>query len=76
MTANRGQVGLLVVQVQNAFLDMPKLTLSLAEAGRWFDMDETTCAAIFGALVEAGVLVRRADGTYARYIPRRKAHAA
>ena len=76
MTANRGQVGRLVVQVQNAFLDMPKLTLSLAEAGRWFEMDETTCSAVLGALVDAGVLTRTADGAYTRFFPRRAENAA
>lgn len=76
MTANRGQMGTLVLQMQGAFLDMPGLTLSLAEAQRWFDVDETMCEALLTALVDAGVLTRTPDGTYARRFPRRKENAA
>jgi hypothetical protein len=76
MTANSSQLGSIVLRVQGAFLDMPELTLTLAEARRWFDVDEALCEAVLGTLVDAGVLTRTADGAYARYFPSRKDHAA
>jgi hypothetical protein len=76
VTANSGRLGSLVLRVQGAFLDMPELTLTRAEARRWFDMDERLCDAVFGVLVDAGVLTRTADGGYARLFPGRKEHAA
>ena len=76
MTANSGQVGAFVLRVQGAFLDMPELTLTAAEAARWFDMDAKLCEAVLATLVETGVLTRTADGGYARLFPRRKSNAA
>jgi hypothetical protein len=70
MTANCGRIGALIVQMQGDFLDTPGLTLTRRGAQHRFGLDETTCEALLGALVDAGVLVRRPDGAYARRSPR------
>jgi hypothetical protein len=70
MTANCGRIGALVVRMQGDFLETPGLTLTRRGAQHRFGVDETTCEALLGALVDAGVLVRRPDGAYARRFPR------
>jgi hypothetical protein len=58
--------------MQNEFLDTPTLDLTLAEAERRFGADDVTCAAVLGALVDAGVLARTPGGTYVRFVPRHR----
>jgi hypothetical protein len=69
MTWNRRRVERLVMQIQNAFLENPTLSLTLPAAQRRFGVDEVTCAGVLSALVDARVLTRR-EGVYQRNVPR------
>ena len=64
----------LVVQMQNDFLDIPALELTLAEARQRFDTDDETCEAVLDALVDARVLARAQGGTYQRFFPHGDSH--
>jgi len=75
MSRNTSWVETLVMRVQGEFLDTPTLSLSLPQAERHFGVDRVSCEAVLGALVDANVLARSADGNYARFFPR-LAHAA
>jgi hypothetical protein len=68
MIASCDRIGALVIQMQGDFLDVPKLTLTLPQAQQRFGVDEATCEAVLGALVDAGVLAN-VDGIYARRFP-------
>jgi len=70
MAPTCNQIQTLVTRVQDAFLDVPALHLTLPRAQRRFDADATTCEAVLGALVESGVLTTTPDGEYVRYFPR------
>jgi hypothetical protein len=78
MTPNAGRIEDLVMRMQGAFLASPALTLTLPSAERRFDADHVTCDAVLGVLVDAKVLTKRPDGSYARFFPRMAsaAHAA
>lgn len=69
MTATHGRIENLVMRIQSDFLENPALTLTLSRAQRRFGIDEVTCAAVLGTLVDARVLNER-DGAYRRYFPR------
>lgn len=66
-TSNR--ICRLLMQIQNAFLSTPGLTLSPPDAVRRFGADRLTCDAILSALVDARVLRRTPAGAYARAFP-------
>lgn len=70
MTPTCDQIQTLVTRVQDAFVEAPALHLTLPRAQRRFGADATTCEAVFGTLVEAGVLTTTPDGEYVRYFPR------
>jgi hypothetical protein len=57
------------MRIQADFLENPKLTLTLPHAQKRFGIDEATCTALFGTLVDAGVLTER-QGAYTRHFPR------
>jgi hypothetical protein len=65
----------LVMRMQDDFLKSAALKLTVPEAEERFRVDHTTCEAVLSALVEAHVLARTREGTYARFFPR-LAHAA
>jgi hypothetical protein len=69
MTPTRGWIEDIVARIQSAFLDMPALTLTPAEAARRFGLEAYVGEAVLGALAEAGVLYKRPDGVYARRFP-------
>jgi len=69
MTWNRRRIERLVMQVQNAFLGNPTLSLTLSAAQQRFGVDEVTCAGVLSALVDAQVLIER-EGVYQRNVPR------
>ena len=69
MTPTRGRIESVVMRIQTAFLQNPMLSLTLPAAQRRFGVDEVTCAAVLGALVDARVLTKR-DGVYRRHFPR------
>ena len=60
----------LVTKIQNDFLDIPGLTLTLSQARKRVGTDERTCEAILGALVDANVLARTPGNSYVRFFPR------
>jgi hypothetical protein len=66
---NSARIGTLVLRMQDAFLDMPGLTLTPREAGHRFALDEAICQAILGVLADAGVLTRTKHGVYSRFFP-------
>ena len=68
------QVGILVLRMQNTFLEMPELKLTPRQAQTMFDVDERTCQAVLDVLADAKVLVRPQVKTHTR--PRFVAHAA
>jgi len=70
MALDCGRIQKLVVRMQQAFLDTPALTLTLSQAERRFAADASTCEAVLGALVGAGVLTTTAAGQYVRFFPR------
>ena len=75
MTPTRGGIEDLVMRIQTAFLENPMLSLTLPEAQRRFGVDEVTCAAVLGVLVDARVLIAR-GGAYRRHLPRAAVLAA
>ena len=70
MTPSRRWIEAILTRIQGDFLDTPALRLTLLDAQRRFDLDDATCEALFGTLVDAQVLTRWPDGTYLRYFPR------
>jgi len=69
MTASRKRIQDLLLQIQSDFLENPTLSLTRPAAQTRFGIDEVTCAAVLGALVDAQVLTER-GGNYRRYFPR------
>ena len=53
-------------RVRGEFREMPGLSLTLAQAGRLWSLDTTTCEEVLSLLVESGFLTRRADGAFCR----------
>ena len=51
-------------RIQAEYSEMPGLSVTLAQAQRLLGLDEPTCAAIFRALIERGVLRRTPKGRY------------
>jgi hypothetical protein len=59
----------LVVRMQQAFLDVPALRLTLLQARRRFSANSEMSDAVLNVLVEAGVLSRTPHGQYVRLFP-------
>ena len=76
MAVDCGRIRSLVLDMQQAFLDAPALSLTLPQAQRRFGVDVATCQAILGALVSSGVLTTTARGQYVRFYPRLMHRAA
>jgi hypothetical protein len=53
-------------RVQGEFLEMPGLRLTEAQARRLWGLDEASCGALLGALVDAKFLFRARDGAFMR----------
>ena len=51
-------------RVQGEFLEMPGLRLTEAQARRLWGLDEASCGALLGALVDAKFLFRTRDGAF------------
>jgi DNA-binding IclR family transcriptional regulator len=62
-------VGDLVQMVKAEYLEMPGLSLTLAQAQRLWNLDRATCVGALGQLVESGFLWRTEAGIYERYAP-------
>ncbi len=76
MRATRGRIETLVTHMQAAFLDTPRLALTLPAAKKRFGVDEATCAAILDALADAHVVSKTRAGAYTRFFPHHERHAA
>ena len=66
MTPTPDRIKDLVMRIQTAYLENAMLSLSAAQ--RRFGVDEVTCAAVLGTLVDARVLTER-EGVYRRHLP-------
>ena len=75
MMLTAGQIELLVLRMQDAFLDRPTLRLTVPQAERQFGVDPFICRAVLDVLVDEHVLARTHDGSYRRHFPWH-AHAA
>ena len=53
-------------RVQGEFLEMPGLRLTEAQARRLWGLDEASCEALLGTLVEEKFLFRTRDGAFMR----------
>ena len=53
-------------RVRGEFREMPGLSLTLAQAGRLWSLDDETCRDVLTQLVENGFLCRRPDGAFCR----------
>ena len=62
-TRNFGQA---VMLIQMEYVEMSELRLTLAQAARLWALPLETCKAAFDALVAAGFLAERRDGSYSR----------
>ena len=54
-------------RVQGEFLEMPGLRLTEAQACRMWGLDQASCDALLGALVDAKFLYRTRDGAFMRF---------
>lgn len=70
MTRTCDEVGRLVLKIQEAFLDDPRLALTRRQASRRFRVDMQTAGEILELLAESEVLTQRGDETYATRPPR------
>lgn len=53
-------------RIRGEFREMPGLALTLAQAGRLWSLDVSTCSEVLSGLVDAGYLSRRPDGAFCR----------
>ena len=65
-------IAVLITRIQDAFLDIPGLSMTFEQAQRLFRIDRATCQALFDLLVESAVVKRTPDGAFVRFLP----HAA
>lgn len=56
-----------VWRVRAEYLEMPGLGLTVGQAQRLFNLDQSLCDALLAALVDAGFLRRTPDGRYVRF---------
>ena len=55
-----------VRRIRGEFLEMPGLRLTPQQAKRLWRLDETSCEAVLGALVDARFLAKTRDGAFVR----------
>ena len=63
-------IAALITRVQNVFLDIPDLSMTLDQAQRWFRIDRATCQALFDVLLESAVVTKTRDGSFVRLMSR------
>jgi hypothetical protein len=56
----------IVRRIRGEFLEMPGLRLTPQQARRLWRLDETSCDAVLGALVDARFLARTRDGFFVK----------
>ena len=67
----KGPLDVVRCAVQREFTEWPTVSLTLAQACRYWGIESSTCARVLDELVEEGFLVRRVDGRFARLAIRR-----
>jgi len=55
-----------ITRIRGEYLEMPGLRLTLAQAGRFWSLDQGACARVLDALVASGFLMRSPEGLYGR----------
>jgi len=55
-----------VRRIRGEFLEMPGLRLTAAQARRLWRLDESSCEAVLGALVDDRFLAKTRDGAFIR----------
>jgi hypothetical protein len=53
-------------RVRNEYLEMPGLGLTLRQAQRMWQLRQTDCEVLLGALVDSGFLARTSGGAFVR----------
>jgi hypothetical protein len=66
MTDNKAGIQDVVRRIRGEFLEMPGLRLTPEQARRLWRLDESSCEAVLGALVDARFLARTRDGAFIR----------
>jgi hypothetical protein len=66
MNDNNPGIQDVVRRIRGEFLEMPGLRLTAAQARRLWRLDETSCDAVLGALVDARFLAKTRDGAFIR----------
>jgi hypothetical protein len=66
MRNNNGGIQDVVRRIQGEFLEMPGLRLTTQQAQRLWRLDQTSCEAVLGALVDARFLAKTRDGAFIR----------
>jgi len=67
MSETRPGIQDVVLRIRGEFLEMPGLRLTAQQAQRLWRLDETSCDAVLGALVDARFLARTRDGAFVRH---------
>jgi Fic family protein len=63
-------------RIQGEFVEMPGLRLTSAQAQRLWGLEQETCNALLGALVDAKFLTQTRDGAFIRNDGARPTHPA
>jgi hypothetical protein len=66
MSDNNPGIQDVVRRIRGEYLEMPGLRLTAAQARRLWRLDETSCDAVLGALVDARFLAKTRDGAFIR----------
>jgi len=66
MSTNSRGIQEVVSRIRGEYLEMPGLRLTPEQARRLWRLDETSCEAVLGALVDARFLARTRDGAFVR----------
>jgi hypothetical protein len=69
MTANRKEIEKLLMRIQSEFLNTPSLRLTVKQVQGRCTGDLVLCQALLNVLVDARVIAKSPEGTYARYFP-------
>lgn len=69
MTPSRGWIEATMMRIQEDFLENPALSLTSLQVRRRYGLDLEAAEAMLGALLDAGVLARRTDGSYLKFFP-------
>ncbi len=66
MNDNNPGIQDVVRRIRGEYLEMPGLRLTAAQARRLWRLDESSCEAVLGALVDARFLAKTRDGAFIR----------